>query len=115
MNGDRMFELAQALAVAKSRQDVTAAMKPLHREMVLESPAFGTTARGLVENKQSLTGFFASFPDYNVVLQGHASNGETLICWGTVRMTMTGDRFGVAPTASAPSCRCSSNSRSRTT
>ncbi|MFI2352182.1 ester cyclase [Streptomyces sp. NPDC019443] len=92
-----MFELAQALAVAKSRQDVPAAMRLFHHDMVLETPAFGTTARGLAENEKALRRFFTSFPDYNVVLQGHASNGDHLICWGTVQMTMTGDRFGVVP------------------
>jgi SnoaL-like domain len=97
MNSNRMLELARALAVAKSRQDVPAAMKLFHRDMLLESPAFGTMARGLAENEKALTSFFTSFPDYNVVLQGHASNDDTLICWGTVRMTMTGDRFGVVP------------------
>jgi predicted ester cyclase len=97
MDGDRMFELAQALADAKSRQDLPAAMKLFHQDMVLETPAFGTTACGLPENERALTRFFASFPDYNVVLQGHAGNGDTLICWGTAQMTMTGDRFGVVP------------------
>ena len=97
MNSERMFELAQALAVAKSRQDVPAALKLLHRDMLLESPAFGTSARGLDENQKTLTRFFTSFPDYNVVLQGHASNGDSLVCWGTVQMTMTGNRFGVVP------------------
>lgn len=97
MKDHRMFELAQALAVAKSRQDVRAAMRLFHRDMVLETPAFGTTARGLAENEKVLTRFFASFPDYEVALQGHAGNGDTLICWGTARMTMTGDRFGVVP------------------
>src|SRR5215207_7972289 len=97
MNSERMFELAQALAVAKSRQDVPAALKVLHADMLLESPAFGTTARGLAENEMVLTRFFKSFPDYNVVLQGHAANDDTLVCWGTVQMTMTGDRFGVQP------------------
>lgn len=97
MDGDRMFELAQALAVAKNRQDVPAGMKLFYRDMVLEAPAFGATARGLAENEKALTRFFTSFPDYHVALQGHASNGETLICWGTARMTMTGDRFGVVP------------------
>jgi predicted ester cyclase len=95
MNSDRMFELAQALAVAKSRQDVPAALRVLHSEMVLESPAFG--ARGLAENEKALSRFFASFPDYDVVLQGHAANDDTLVCWGRVQMTMTGDRFGVTP------------------
>lgn len=50
MDTRRMFELAQALAVAKSRQDLPAALRLLHADMVLESPAFGTTARGSVEN-----------------------------------------------------------------
>jgi hypothetical protein len=50
MNSDRMFELAQALAVAKSRQDVPAALTVLHEDMLLETPAFGTSARGLAEN-----------------------------------------------------------------
>jgi hypothetical protein len=97
MNGHRMFELAHDLAVAKSRQDVPAALRLLHPEMLLESPAFGTTACGPAENKLALTRFFASFPDYDIALHGHASNDGTLICWGTARMTMTGDRFGAAP------------------
>jgi predicted ester cyclase len=97
MNSDRMFELAQALAVAKSRQDVPSALKLLHQDMLLESPAFGTRARGLAENELALSRFFGSFPDYNVVLQGHAAGEDTLVCWGRVQMTMTGDRFGVVP------------------
>jgi predicted ester cyclase len=51
----------------------------------------------LTANEKVLTRFFASFPDYDVALQGHASDGSSLICWGTARMTMTGDRFGVVP------------------
>lgn len=92
-----MFELAQALAVAKSRQDVPAALDVLHPDMLLEAPALGTKAYGRAENEKALTRFFRSFPDYHVVLDGHAGNGETLVCWGTARMTMTGDRFGVTP------------------
>jgi predicted ester cyclase len=92
-----MFALASALAVAKSRQDVAAAVRLLHPEMVLETPAFGTTARGRERNRAVLTRFFAAFPDYEVTLDGHATDGTTLICWGTARMTMTGERFGVVP------------------
>ncbi|RFU36560.1 hypothetical protein DZF91_37570 [Actinomadura logoneensis] len=92
-----MVELAQALAAAKSRQDVPAALELMHPGMVLETPAFGTTARGHEENGKVLRRFFAAFPDYEVELQGHAANPDTLVCWGTVRMTMTGDRFGVTP------------------
>ncbi len=91
-----MLELVEALAVTKSQQDVPASMRLLHRDMLLTSP-FGTSARGPVENEKALNHFFASFPDYDVTLSGHTSNEETLICWGTARMTMTGDRFGVRP------------------
>jgi hypothetical protein len=112
MNSDRMFELAQALAAAKGRQDVAAAMKLFDTDMLLEAPSFGTKAQGLAENEATLAKFFRSFPDYSVALEGHANNGETLICWGTVGMTMTGDRFGVVPNG-AFSCRSSFNSNSK--
>lgn len=92
-----MFELAQAFAEAKSRQDVAAAMKLLHPSMLLETPAFGSQARGLAENEKALKWFFASFPDYDVELQAHASSDDTLICSGRALMTMTGNRFGVTP------------------
>ena len=97
MDTRKMFALAQALATAKSRQDLPAAMKLFHPDMLLETPAFGTSARGLAANEAVLTRFFASFPDYEVTLDGYAGNGETLICWGIARMTMTGDRFGARP------------------
>ena len=92
-----MLELAQGLAVAKSRQDVASALAFLDRDMVLEGPAFGTRAKGLAENEAALARFFKSFPDYNVVLSGHANDAETLVCWGQARMTMMRDRFGVTP------------------
>lgn len=92
-----MFGLAHDLAVTKSRQDVPAAVRLLHPGMLSESAALGTRVCGLAENERALTRFFAPFPDYDVALHGHASNGDTLVCWGTARMTMTGDRFGVVP------------------
>jgi predicted ester cyclase len=96
MEIQHMFELAQALAVAKSHRDVPAALALMHPEIELES-SFGTRARGLADNDRALTRFFESFPDYEVALQGHAGAGDILVCWGRVRMTMTGDRFGVVP------------------
>ncbi|MCU1682684.1 MAG: hypothetical protein JWQ81_3423 [Amycolatopsis sp.] len=68
MHTGRMVDLAQALAVAKSRQDVPAAMKLLHADMLLETPAFDAAARGPAENAKVLTRFFRTSPDYNVVL-----------------------------------------------
>ena len=48
-------------------------------DMLLETPAFGTRASGLAENEAALARFFRSFPDYDVVLHGHASDGKTLM------------------------------------
>lgn len=96
MTHDQMFQLVQSLAAAKSRQNVPEAMKLFDPEILLVSN-FGSQAKGLAENEATLTRFFKTFPDYNVMLDGHASDGTTLTCWGSVQMTMTGDRFGVTP------------------
>lgn len=93
----RGFDLVVALAEAKGRRDLPAALALMHPEMVLETPAFATVAQGLAENERVLSGFFESFPDYRVDLAGHAEHGAGLVCWGTARMTMTGERFGVRP------------------
>jgi predicted ester cyclase len=100
MNDLEMVALAQALAVAKGKQDVPAALRLMHEDMLLTTPAFGIRAQGRAENEGALTRFFGSFPDYDVQLDGNASNATTLVCWGTARMTMTGDRFGVTPNGS---------------
>lgn len=97
VNSNRMFELAEALAIAKGRQDVSAAVKLFHNDILLECPAFGTSARGIAENTKVLAAFFRSFPDYNMALGDHAGNGDALFCWGIVKMTMTGNRFEVVP------------------
>jgi steroid delta-isomerase-like uncharacterized protein len=97
MDDDQKFSLAQRLAEAKSRQDIPAALRVLHEDMLLETPAFGTSVRGREANGAVLERFFASFPDYEVTLDGYAANPEALVCWGTVKMTMTGERFGVTP------------------
>ncbi|MFI6868906.1 ester cyclase [Nocardia sp. NPDC050406] len=97
MDAGRMFELARELAVVKSRQDVAGALRLLHPNMVLESPAFGSVVRGHAANDAALRWFFATFPDYDVELRGHAANDETLSCWGTVRMTLTDSGLGVTP------------------
>jgi predicted ester cyclase len=97
MNRAEMVALATELAIVKSRQDVPAALRLMHPEMVLEAPAFGTVARGSRANEVALRTFFSSFPDYDIELGGRAADGETLVCWGTARMTMANNRFGVEP------------------
>src|SRR5258708_32334514 len=80
MNSDRMFALAQALAVAKSRQDVPAAMKLFHQTMLLETPAFGTVARARAENESAPARVSTSLPAYAVSPQGASSPYGALLC-----------------------------------
>jgi hypothetical protein len=65
--------------------------------VVLEAPPFGVTARGLAENNRALNGFFASFPDYSVTLDGHAHTAGTLVCWGTARLRAAEGWLGLTP------------------
>jgi predicted ester cyclase len=97
VNEEMMLRLATQLAEAKSRQNVDDALRVCHSDMLLETPAIGSVVRGTVEYRTALSRFFRAFPDYEVTLERHLTNGETLICWGKAQMTMTGDRFGVTP------------------
>lgn len=83
-----MLELATGLGEAKNRQSVEDALAFLHPEMTLYSTAWGTVACGKDANAAVLRHFFKSYPDYNVSFEGHVTDGETFVGWGTVRMTM---------------------------
>ncbi|SUD47872.1 Predicted ester cyclase [Nocardia otitidiscaviarum] len=95
---DRMFELVRQLATAKGRADVSAALRLMHDDMVLEVPAFGAVVRGRSANETALRWFFATFPDYRVEVTGHLADRTGLVAWGTARMTLTGNGLGVFPT-----------------
>jgi SnoaL-like domain len=98
---NRMNELVRALAEAKSRQDVAAAIALQHEDMLLDVPPLMARVQGKCANEQALTGFFKAFPDYSATLEGSASGDGNLVCWGRVRMTLSTDRFGVQPGGSA--------------
>ena len=100
MTPQDMYALAAGLGEAKSRQNVEDALRFLHPDMVLYSPAWGAVARGIEENRQVLTHFFDSYPDYNVRFEGYVADAETLFGWGVVRMTMAAhasDARGMTP------------------
>lgn len=92
-----MLTIASALAAAKSRQDLDETMRIYHPDIVLESPPFGTVGRGGDEVRAQLAFFFQVLPDYNVVLEGSAVSGDTMIGWGRVRATLTGEFSGRKP------------------
>jgi predicted ester cyclase len=78
--------IVRRLAQAKSRHDVTTAMAIYHPEVVLESPPLGTRYAG-DEVRGAVEGWFAFAPDYEVRVDGHGLDGETLCCWGEVSLT----------------------------
>lgn len=94
---DSMRTIASALAAAKSRQDLDETMRIYHPDIVLESPPFGTVGRGGDEVRAQLSFFFQVLPDYDVVLDGSAASGDTLVGWGRVRATLTGEFSGRKP------------------
>lgn len=88
MTPDEMYKLAAGLGEAKNRQNVEEALEFMHEDIVLESPAWGVTARGKQANREVLASFFADYPDYNVTFDHYLADDEQFIGWGTVRMTM---------------------------
>jgi predicted ester cyclase len=97
MTADEMFRLAAGLGEAKGRQHVADALRFMHDDMVLTSPAWGTRAKGKAQNSEVLKRFFKDFPDYSISLDGYIADGAHLVCWGTVRMTMAQGAFGLSP------------------
>lgn len=95
-----MYGLAAGLGEAKNRQNVDDALRFMHEDIVLYSPAWGTVARGKAENREVLTQFFNDYPDYNVSFDGYLGDTETFVGWGRVRMTMSAsasDARGLTP------------------
>ncbi len=83
---------------AKSQQDVEAALAACSDDFVLDTPAFGTTARGKEEARAQLGLFFTAFPDYRVELEGIAAEGRSVACWGTAHLTFAGPLLDLRPT-----------------
>lgn len=92
-----MAGIVDALATAKSRQDIEAAMRIYHPQGVLVAPPLGPPREGAAEIRAGLVRFFSLFPDYAVTLEGHAVSGETLVAWGTIHLTLSGRPGGQTP------------------
>ncbi|SEM25637.1 nuclear transport factor 2 family protein [Rhodococcus maanshanensis] len=90
------IQVVERLAHAKSRQDAVAAMAIYHPEAVLESPPLGTRSVG-PEVRGAIEGWFAFAPDYEVRVDGHGMDGETLCCWGEISLTPAFTWTGAVP------------------
>jgi len=93
-----MRSLVCCYGAAKSQQDVEAALAPCSDDFVLDTPAFGTVARGKDEARAQLRVFFDVFPDYRVSVDGIAAERGSVACWGTAHLTFGGPFLGIAPT-----------------
>jgi len=93
-----MRRLIEGYARAKSRADGDTALTFCHPAFRLETVPFGIASRNRDETALHLRAFFATFPDYGVTVTDMAFGDGTASCWGTARMTMRGDGFGLAAT-----------------
>ena len=94
----RMRSLVQGYARAKSRADGDAALAFCHDGFRLETVPFGIASHDRAETAVHLGIFFQAFPDYTVALEDIAYGASSVGCWGTARMTMRGDAFGIKAT-----------------
>jgi ketosteroid isomerase-like protein len=88
--------IVERLAQAKSRQDVAAAMAIYHPDGVLESPCLGTHYVG-ADIEGAIAGWFAFAPDYEVQLDGHGMDKDTLCSWGRASFTPAFTANGAIP------------------
>ncbi|MEV6101743.1 nuclear transport factor 2 family protein [Nocardia sp. NPDC051981] len=89
-------QIVERLAAAKSRQDVAATMAVYHPDAVLESPSLESHYAG-TEVEGAIRGWFAFAPDYEVRLDGHGLDDETLCCWGQIAFTPAFTFNGAVP------------------
>ncbi len=88
--------IVEKLARAKSCQDVAAAMAIYHPDGVLESPCLGTRYVG-PDIEGAIAGWFAFAPDYEVQLEGHGMDTDTLCSWGRASFTPAFTTNGAIP------------------
>ena len=84
---ETMCSIVNALAAAKSKQNIEEALKVYHPNCVLDSPSFGSKFEGEEQIRKALVNFFSFAPDYEVDLPHMAADGDTLCGWGTVKFT----------------------------
>ena len=92
--GDRhtfaeMCSIVNALAEAKNRQDVEAALAVYHTDAILESPPFRARRAGTEQLRVGLNSFFEMVPDYAVELPHLVADGDTLCGWGAISFTLS--------------------------
>ncbi len=98
MTPDTMLALVREYAAAKSAQDVPRTLAVCDDAFELETIAFGTRSRGHAETAAHLQAFFATFPDYGVVVERLVADDGVVACWGTATMSMHGPILDIAPT-----------------
>jgi predicted ester cyclase len=94
---ERMLRLVYDLMAAKKAHDVAGLLRIYHPDVVLEQPSLGVRNQGRAALRPSLELFAKVFPDYERDFEGSAFDGNTLVSWGTARVTLTGEFDGHKP------------------
>jgi len=86
-NEAQMYELATALAAAKSQQDLALALAIYHPDIELIVPGSDSRAKGTAEVTVQLDMFFTLFPDYTAAIDQYAFNETVMLATGQVFLT----------------------------
>lgn len=90
--------MVRTYGLAKSHQDIDAALAVCTGDFTIDSVSFGLESSDRADTAAQLALFFGAFPDYGVTVDGLTSGPATAACWGTARMTFDGDFLGYPPT-----------------
>ncbi len=90
--------LVRFYGVAKSHQDVEAALAVCHPEFVIDTVPFGIETSGRDDTARQLGVLFSVFPDYRALPEGIASDADGVGWWGRIALTFEGPLLGHPPT-----------------
>lgn len=90
--------LVRLYGMAKSRQDVDAAMMVCHSEFSIDFVPFQNPSDGQQQTRQHLAVFFTSFPDFQAHIDNVVSSEKHAACWGNISLTHSGNFLGFPAT-----------------
>lgn len=98
MTSDEMMALFRLHRNAEARRDYDAILETFADDCYLATAALGTRSSGREATRTAYVAYFTAFPDLTPEDEGFAFGDDTLVSWGHLRGTSSGDWLGIAPT-----------------
>lgn len=94
---DQMLKIAEDLMKAQSAYDIDKLLTIYHSECLIEYPGLGIKHRGHSSVRPGMALSKSIFRNYEIDTVQYAYEGNTLVVWGNVRMTLAGNFNGHVP------------------